>query len=432
MLAEPLIWLAIVSLVVTCITAIGAKSLRDFSRHELEELCLRRNAEKRLRKILRYHTRFSLGVETFAVLMATLAVVSVTSWLMLHRKLSFSDDWTVLLPVFIGLGVAFLAARVWFPWAIAQLWAEPFLFYTWRFWQFIARVVAPLSWGTYLVSAIFFRLAGRTPEVPTEESLEEEIRAIVTEGQHEGLLEEDAREMIEGVIELRDAHVSEIMTPRTDMHMLHVDMPWEDLLEYVIRVGHTRIPVFEKNRDDVIGILYSKDLLPELTKTGPHPCRPLRGILRKPHFVPETKAVDALLQNFQQTRNHLAVVLDEYGGVSGLVTIEDVLEEIVGEIIDEYDEDLVEEIQKIDNQTCEALGRAHIDEINEILGTNLPEDADYDTIGGFVFSQLGRVPTPNDFLLWQDTVRITVLEASARRIDRVRLDLVDENRREIA
>ena len=257
-----------------------------------------------------------------------------------------------------------------------------------------------------------------------EESIEEEIRTIVSEGHREGLLEEEAREMIEGVIELGDAIVSHIMTPRTDIHMVQINTPWDEVVESVIDSGHTRVPVYDKSRDDIVGILYSKDLLPELAKSPDEPHRPLAELLRKPLFVPETKPVDDLLKVFQKSRTHIAVVLDEYGGVSGLVTIEDVLEEIVGEIDDEYDQQAEAAIRKIDDDICEALGRAHIDEINELMGFDLPENADFDTIGGFVFAEFGRVPAPGESITWQDAVRVTVLEASRRRVNRVRLERI--------
>jgi CBS domain containing-hemolysin-like protein len=222
------------------------------------------------------------------------------------------------------------------------------------------------------------------------------------------------------------------MTPRTDMHMVQVDVPWDQLLSDVIESGHTRIPVYDKTRDDIVGILYSKDLLPELATGDPESRTPVRELVRKPLFVPETKAVDDLLQMFQQLRTHIAVVLDEYGGVSGLVTIEDVLEEIVGEIDDEYDPESVDEIERIDQDTVEALGRTHIDEINEAMNLQLPEDGDYDTIGGLVFSELGRIPLPGEALVWQEKVRISVLEATRRRIDRVRIERLSNGQRESA
>jgi CBS domain containing-hemolysin-like protein len=216
------------------------------------------------------------------------------------------------------------------------------------------------------------------------------------------------------------------------MDMVQATAPWDELISQAIESGHTRIPVYDKTRDDIVGILYVKDLLPELATGDADSRTPIRELLRKPLFVPETKAVDDLLQMFQQLRTHIAVVLDEYGGVSGLVTIEDVLEEIVGEIDDEYDPESVQEIERIDQDTVEALGRAHIDEINEALSLELPEDGDYDTIGGLVFSELGRIPQTGEAVVWQDKVRISVLEATRRRIDRVRIERLEGGQRESA
>jgi CBS domain containing-hemolysin-like protein len=283
-----------------------------------------------------------------------------------------------------------------------------------------------------IVDSMLHRLAGRRPPHADEDSIEEEIRTIVSEGHREGLLEEEAREMIEGVIELGDAVVSHIMTPRTEINMIQLDTPWDEVVETMIDSGHTRVPVYDKTRDDIVGMLYSKDLLPELAKCADDPHKPLNELLRKPLFVPETKPVDDLLQLFQKSRTHIAVVLDEFAQVSGLVTIEDVLEEIVGEIDDEYDQKTEAEVRKIDGDQCEALGRAHVDEINALMGFNLPEEEDFDTIGGFVFAEFGRVPAAGESITWQDSVRITVLEASRRRVNRVRLERVREQSLEIA
>ena len=342
--------------------------------------------------------------------------------------------WTgqMLALLVFSFGIIMIALCIWVPWSISRLGAATFVYHTWPVWRFLSLVASPLVWCACLIDAIFHRVAGRAPEEVDEESFGEEIRTIVSEGQREGLLEEDAREMIEGVIELGDGDVSQIMTPRTDMHMVQVETDWEAMLADVIDCGHTRVPVYEKTRDDIVGILYVKDLLPEFAKSSKEDRKPLVDLLRKPLFVPETKAVDDLLEMFQQIRTHMAVVLDEYGGVSGLVTIEDVLEEIVGEIIDEYDAEFEEEIKVIGEGICEALGRAHIDEINEQMGLALPEDEDYDTIGGFVFTELGRVPIPGEEVSWQESVQVTVLEASRRRIDRVRIERLSKDSREIA
>lgn len=432
-----LVWLGLSSALLTCLAAIGARSLRDFSRHDLQEICERQGKLDRFSEILKRHDRTALAIEMLVVLGSALFIVAGVTWLGSGQQASADapppPGLTSIAAAASGLGVLVAMFKTWIPWSISRLGSSTFLFHTWWIWNALAVLMAPLVYGARVVDAIFHRLAGKTPVAPDEETIEEEIRTIVTEGHREGLLEEEAREMIEGVMELGDADVDHIMTPRTDMHMLQVDTPWDEMLEDVILAGHTRIPVYDTNRDDLVGILYVKDLLPELAKGPSEQRETLRQLVRKPVFVPEAKPVNDLLQMFQQTRTHIAMVLDEYGGVAGLVTIEDVLEEIVGEIVDEYDADTEEEIQLVGDGAIEALGRAHVDTINETIGVELPEDGDYDTIGGFVFTELGRVPTAGDVVEWQSSARVTVLEVTKRRVERVRVDRLQETSpREIA
>ena len=424
-------WLAVSGLMVTCIAAIGAKSLAEFSRHELGEICRRRGANDKLGQIIRRHEQVAMAAETLQVI-ATAGVIGAGAfWVWLAPKADGPAEW-VLLALIVAVGsLVLLAVEIWIPRAVARLWAEPILYVTWSFWVALGVAMLPLVLGARLVDTVLHRIVGRLPEVHDEESFEDEIRTIVTEGHREGLLEEDAREMIEGVIELGDVQVSEIMAPRTDMVSISLSLSWQGMLQTVIKVGHTRIPVYQKNRDDIVGILYTKDLLRGLVGTAGEPDASWTSLLREPYFIPETKPVDVLLQEFQRTRNHMAVVLDEYGGVSGLVTMEDVLEEIVGEIVDESDKDLVDGIKEIDSRTAEALGKIHVDEINERLALKLPDDGDFDTIGGFVFTHLGHVPTVGEELV-VGNVRITVLEASNRRIGRVRVEVLDRPQRERA
>ncbi len=423
-----LLWLGLGTGFLTCLAAIGARSLREFSRHDLQEICQKRDQLERFSQILKQHDRAALAIEMLVVVGSAVFVASIGLWLWSTRfegAASMSTTTVALTSAAIGLVLA--AVKTWIPWSVSRIGAAPFLFYTWWIWRAVATALTPLVLGAQVVDAVLHRLAGKTPVAPDEESLEEEIRTIVTEGHREGLLEEEAREMIEGVMELGDADVDHIMTPRTDMHMLQADTPWDDMLPDVIRAGHTRIPVYDSNRDDLLGVLYVKDMLPELAKAPSQERKTLRELVRKPVFVPETKPVNDLLQMFQQTRTHIAMVLDEYGGVAGLVTIEDVLEEIVGEIVDEYDADTEQEIQVLAEGACEALGRTHVDEVNEVIGVHLPEDGDYDTIGGFVFTQLGRVPVVGDHVEWDASVRVTVLEVTKRRVERVRVDRLEES-----
>lgn len=413
-------WIFMVGLAALAVAGLGVRSLRTFSRHDLEEICRHRGRPGRFGQVLRWHESVALGTEMLAILATAVTVVSGYHWAI--QRWQFAESWLSVLAIAVCLGLLLTVACTWTAWAVTRLFSEEFLYFTWPLWRRLTILAAPLMWGARLVDIALHRIFGRPRELVDEETFEEEIRTIVTEGHREGLLEEEAREMIEGVIELGGADVSEIMTPRTDMHMLQVDLPWDQIISDAIEAGHTRIPVYDKNRDDIVGLLYTKDLLPELATSDPESRTSPQELLRKPVFVPETMPLNDLLQMFQKMRTHIAVVLDEYGGVSGLVTIEDVLEEIVGEIVDEYDEELEAEIEQIDEDTCVALGRTHVDEINEALNIELPDDGDFDTIGGFVFSELGRVPQPGESLVWQDRVQIQVLEATKRRIDRVRVE----------
>jgi len=428
-------WIAIASLAATCLASIGARSLREFSRHDLEELCRTRPGGPQFGEILRLHDRMAVGIESLHVLTTALFVTAASFWGLCDGTASPSaivsvTRWQDLVIGAGGVGLCLLTFKIWIPWAVVQLWAAPFLYRTWPLWRGVSTILTPLVLMAQLVNVLIHRLAGRQLSHPTEDVIEEEIRTIVSEGHREGLLESDAREMIEGVMELGDADVAKIMTPRTDMVMIPVALSWTEVLDFVINAGHTRIPVFDKSRDDIVGVLYAKDILPAFRDGIKDEEMPLKGMLRQPCFVPETKRLDDLLEELQKTRNHMVLVLDEYGGVSGLVTIEDILEEIVGEIVDEYDEELVEEIRQLDDRTYETLARVQIDEINDRFDLGLPETDDYDTIGGFVFSQLGHVPKAGEELEWNG-VRIKVCEASRRRIEKLRI-LLPDMRRETA
>jgi CBS domain containing-hemolysin-like protein len=431
-------WIAGISLVITSITAIGTRALREFSRHELEILCRKYKSDLKFSEILRYDDQVAVSIESLNVATTAIFVTASSFFVILSSKGETPQNWSSFWwsSFWVSSAVAALAlmmCKIWFPWAVVRLWATPILFYTWQFWRRISQILTPFVLAARCVDTIMHRLAGRPQVEPTEDLFEEEIRSIVSEGHREGLLEEDAREMIQGVMELSDVDVAKVMTPRTDVVMMSVELSWDEIIHFMIGCAHTRIPVHGKTRDDIVGILYVKDLLPLIASPDARPL--LREVLRTPYYVPETKRLDNLLTEFQQTHNHMALVLDEYGGVSGLVSIEDVLEEIVGDIVDEYDKETEEEFQFIDDQTVEILARVHLDEINEQFDLEIPEDGDYDTIGGFVFSQLGHIPMVGEEVYWGD-VRIEVTEASRRRIERVQLQLpkaqLPEDRRDTA
>ena len=420
-----LLAIAIASLMATGFAATGAKCLRDFSRRRLELMCRRRRRRQLFHEIIAAHESFALGAQAFRNLMTVCFLVAGGYWA--HAPdVSITPAVSELLSLIVAGALLLTAATVWIPSAIVQLWSANFLIRTWRAWKVVSVLMLPLTSGVTLVDALLRRLANKPKKQDeTEEAFEEEIRTIVTAGTHEGLLEEDASEMIQGVIELGDTDVAQIMTPRSEVDALEVNQPWKEVLDFVIQVRRTRIPVYDRSLDKVEGILYVKDLLAELSGKREEPERPLRELLHQPWSVPRTKPVDDLLREFLDNRNHMAIVVDEYQAVAGVVTIEDALEEIVGEIVDEYDQE-EEEDAVGDAAGLEVSARAHLDELNEEYGFDLPESDDFDTIGGLVIQQLGAIPKPLQSVQVGELL-ITVLEANRRRIERVRIEaLVDQ------
>jgi magnesium and cobalt exporter, CNNM family len=419
-----LLLFSLLALAVACLAATSAHSFRDFSRSHLRELLRLRGQVQRYDEIAELHPRAALGAESVRVFATGAAVLAAGAYLWNSQA---PLEWPMALAVniariVVGAMVLWLAI-VWLPTALAKIWAESIIARTWRLWNFSGKLFAPSAAGSQFVERAFHRLSGKQPPVTNERELEEEIREVVTEGQREGLIEDEAREMIESVMTLGDVSVSEIMTPRTDMISLAVDADWDEALQLITRSGHTRIPVHGERRDEIVGILHIKDLLNEMVRTPGGKHRPMVELLRPAYFVPESKRVDDLLQEFQRSRNHLAVVMDEFGGVSGLVTIEDVLEEIVGEIADEHDEGSGDGIKQIDERTCEALASVRISEINQRMGLQLPEDEHFGTIGGLVFHQLGRIPHTGEEIV-RGNAKIKVLDATRRRINRVAVEML--------
>jgi putative hemolysin len=281
----------------------------------------------------------------------------------------------------------------------------------------LGRLLHPLVVLLTRATAAIARLLGA--EVSTEQQISaDELRLIVERGGEQGVLEAEEEQMINAVIELGDRRVHEVMVPRVAIAALPSDATFEQAIDLVVEVGHSRIPVYHDSIDEIVGILYAKDLLPYLkADAGPRP--PLRKLLRPPVLVPESMTVDDLLHEFQRRKVHVAIVLDEYGGTAGLVTIEDLLEEIVGEIQDEYD---VEEplVVRLSDHEARVDGRADVDELAELFDLDLKlEDAEeYDTIGGLVYHRIGGVPAPGDSID-VDGLRLTVETTDGRRVGKV-------------
>ena len=281
----------------------------------------------------------------------------------------------------------------------------------------IGRIFRPVVAFLTFTTRGIARLLGA--EVSSEAQITaEELRLIVERGGEQGILEAEEEQMINAVIELGGRRIHEVMVPRIAIVSLRASAGFDEALEKIIAEGHSRVPVYESSVDEVIGILYAKDLLPFLKTTVTQP-PDLRTLLRTPVFVPESMSIDDLLHEFQRRKVHIAIVLDEYGGTAGLVTIEDLLEEIVGEIQDEYDE---EEplIEQIDDDHARVDGRASVEDLLDIWDIKVPlEDEDeYDTVGGLVYHRVGGIPQPGDEI-HVDGLRLTVETTDGRRVGKV-------------
>jgi len=245
----------------------------------------------------------------------------------------------------------------------------------------------------------------------------EEIRMLVEQSHQEGMVEADEEQMISGVLEFRSMTAREVMTPRPDIVAVPADATLEQVVEVITREGHSRLPVYEGNLDEIVGVVLAKDLFPYLAGTAEKPFD-LRAVMREPWFVPDTKRIDDLLAELRAKSLHMAIVLDEFGGTEGLVTLEDLLEEIVGDIYDEHDLPEAEFVETEDGHVL-VDGGASIAEVNERFGLELPDD-DFSTIGGYIFGELGRVPVKGDVVTLPTGGEFRVEETEERRVTRVR------------
>lgn len=244
---------------------------------------------------------------------------------------------------------------------------------------------------------------------PTEPEDRAGIKAVLDAAHDRQILDGESYAMISGALEVANQTVSDIMVPRSKIDMLDISKPLSELLPDIIESGHSRFPIYEDDRDNIVGILLAKDLLLSIT----NPSIDVRPLIRPAVFIPETKRLNVLLHDFRSSRNHLAIVIDEHGGTTGLVTMEDVLEQIVGEIEDEYDEEAEKTIFQTGSNNWRAMGITEIDDFNRNFDIDLPDD-DYDTLGGWLTAQLGRIPRRGDSINHQG-VNMTVVGADARR-----------------
>lgn len=256
----------------------------------------------------------------------------------------------------------------------------------------------------------FRRLAG----IEDAGNVEKEIQQIIDEGEQRGLISEDEGEMIQGIFSFRDTIAREIMVPRTDTVYSEAQTTISEIIKIIIQSGHSRIPIYQDNIDNIIGTLHAKDLLPfwgtdniEISK-----------IMRAPYFIPETKKISEVLKDLRDNKSHMAIVIDEYGGTAGILTLEDIIEEIIGEVMDEYDAEQKLIIEH-DDGSITVNARLDIEKLEDFLNVEFTE-GDFESVGGFIISLLGKVPEVNEVIIY-DNLEIAIEAATTRKIDRVRI-----------
>ncbi|HHW45529.1 MAG TPA: HlyC/CorC family transporter [Clostridiales bacterium] len=288
---------------------------------------------------------------------------------------------------------------------------------------FVKAVMRPFIFLLTVSTNFVLRVFGYDPEVSHATVTEEEIRMLVDAGEEKGVIEESQKEMINNIFEFDDIVAADVMTHRTDIVAVEINQSLNDVLEQAISEGYSRIPVYKEDLDEICGIIHVKDLLQYVGKNLVD-CK-ISDIMREPYFVPESKRCRDLFNEMTEKKLQMVIVLDEYGGTAGLVTIEDLLESIVGSIQDEYDDEQ-EEYQKLSDNVYTFEGTSDIEEIEQILGVKLPE-GEYDTIGGFIMSVIGRIPQPGEHpVIEANGYSFTVEEAAERRITRVRAEKLNK------
>lgn len=430
------IGIATLALVAGAVLSTLVQSIRDLSRTALEEIATIRNRPirtARVRAILDDLDGHAAAVALPRIICNLVLVVALVMYVALIRtprdsvELSSTINWV---DAVIGIGIASILLWVFgvaIPTSIAKHAGEGTV-YSWsivlRASYLLCKPVAALARG---IDEVVRRLTGRTAQNDMD-AIEEELLNVVEEAQDEGGIDEAEKQMIEGVVQFRNRTVAQVMTPRTEIEAMELTNDLGKVTALVRKVGHSRIPVYEESIDRVVGVFYVKDLMKWLAGDGRTAGKAfdLKRLLRPAFFVPETKTIRELLPELLKKRVHIAMVADEYGGTAGLVTMEDIIEEVFGDIQDEYEqvEEEVPEV-KVDAaaKTAEIDARAYIDNVNdqmEPLGIELPASDEYDTVGGFVTVTLGRIPSAGETFM-HDGLVVDVLEAQPTRVTRVRI-----------
>jgi CBS domain containing-hemolysin-like protein len=410
-----LIVLILASVVASLFFSTLSYALRDYSRARLGDY-LDLHGKSRLLDPLVEHTHdlvfvTALGrlVMNVVILLATLRAFEGVGQHWFSQYL-WATTITVVITLFCSVAI---------PHAVASRAAEPIVGVFAGFLLGMRIALMPFTKVMHWVDTLVGRLAGGNKAAEPQQ-IEQEILDVVNQGQKEGIVDQQEREMIESVIEFRDTQVGQIMTARPEIVALEIHASLPEVKRTLEESGHSRIPVYDGTLDHIVGILYARDLLKHLGQ--PPEQFNVRSAIRPAVFVPEIKPLRDLLKEFRQQKVHIAIVADEYGGTAGLVTIEDILEELVGEISDEHEPIEPSMFKRLDDRTADVDARMYIGDVNRLLGLDLPDDAGYETLGGFVSVQMGRIP-PEGAHFEHEGVRYTITAAEPQKVNRIKIEL---------
>lgn len=417
--------------------------LRDFSRGRLEELCLKKGEPERFSRILQNHDRHLLLSEVVLLVLLLTAAVTANELFLLHGaelvqlQPVFGGKTTTFWPMLLMAGNVFalLIVATFFlvalPWTLARVIGELWLYHTLPVFSGIYWLLSPIWFLVFRLD----RIVHRVFELPEPDSdaathmLTDELLSVVNESRREGIIQSTASNMIHRVIDLQNEDVASIMTPRTDMVTIDADVPLSEAVSVVLESGFSRMPVIRDGIDDIVGILYARDLLSYSTSAvdsdesgaGLVSQQTASDLAREVLYAPESQGIGDLLDAMRVKKVHMAIIVDEYSGVSGVVTMEDILEEIVGDISDEYDKLDDTLWKKHSDGVTEVDARYHLDDLNEEFSYGFPEDEEFDTIGGFALSCFGRIPAVGEEQAW-NSLKLIILEADQRSVLKVRIE----------
>jgi CBS domain containing-hemolysin-like protein len=380
----PLIIVIVAGLIIAAFAAAAETSLTSVSRIRMRSLA--EDGNKRARTVTRLHADPNgylstiLTLNTVAVIVvSTATALLIGSYLHSVPQAVGTIVLSIIVLIFCEIAPKSLALR--FNERVALVLAGPVQFVTW--------LLRPFVGGLSMLSRLIVRAATRGRAARGPFVTEEELKLLLYVGEQEGIVEQEEREMIHGILEMTDKTVREVMVPRVDVVAAESTDSIADVIKVIIEYGYSRIPIYEDNIDNIVGVVYAKDLLRHGVVGDDQ--RPLKAIAREPYYTPEAKHVGELLRDMKERKIHIAVVVDEHGGTAGIVTFEDLIEEIVGPIRDEYDMREVEELQIISDHEVVVSARFPVDDLKEALDLPVP-DVEADTVGGLVYEQLGEIP----------------------------------------